>query len=192
MARTQTIPDSTLVDRLAPVFRDQGFEGASLSGLASAAGLQKASLYHRYPGGKAQMAEEVMAAALAWYDSEIFVPLRGAGSPKERLAIVAERLDAFYAGGRKACLLNMLSAPHEVESPFRAGIAGAIDAIVAAFAGLAEETGASPAEARRRAERVVMLLQGSLVISRGLRSEKPFKSFLAMLPGEILGQGGQP
>ena len=191
MARTQTIPDSTLVDRLAPVFRDQGFEGASLSDLAKATGLQKASLYHRYPGGKAQMAEEVMAAALAWYEREVFVALRGPGSPRERLAVVAERLDSFYAGGRKACLLNMLGAPHEVESPFRAGISAAIDAIVAAFARLAEETGASPEVARNRAERVVMLLQGSLVMSRGLRSEKPFKSFLAMLPGEILGHGGQ-
>ena len=191
MARTQTIPDSALVDRLARVFRDQGFEGASLSGLASAAGLQKASLYHRYPGGKAQMAEEVMAATLAWYEREIFAALKGPGSPGERLKIAAERLDAFYAGGRKACLLNMLSAPHEADSPFRTGIAAAFDAIAAAFAGLAAEAGASPDDARQRAERVVMLLQGSLVMSRGLRSEKPFQSFLAMLPREILGHGGQ-
>jgi TetR/AcrR family transcriptional regulator, lmrAB and yxaGH operons repressor len=65
MARTQSISEADLIGRLSLVFRDRGYEGAALADLASAAGLKKASLYHRFPGGKQQMAEEVMAAAIA-------------------------------------------------------------------------------------------------------------------------------
>ena len=65
MSRTSAIDDGELIARLSGVFRDVGYEGATLSALAAATGLQKASLYHRYPGGKQQMADEVLAAALA-------------------------------------------------------------------------------------------------------------------------------
>jgi AcrR family transcriptional regulator len=153
--------------------------------LAEAAGLQKASLYHRFPRGKQQMAEEVLAAALSWYEAQILSALTGEGSPAERIATVARRLDDFYAGGRQACLLNMLAAPRAHGGPFAAAIKGALEAIIKAFTALVIDAGQEPEAARSRAERVVMLLHGSLVVSRGLGSPKPFKAFLEVLPNEL-------
>src|SRR5690242_957274 len=109
MARPQSVDEEELLSRLASVFRDLGYEGASLSDLSEAAGLQKASLYHRFPGGKQQMAEEVLSSALSWFSEHVLAPLKAEGSAETRVAMVARQLDAFYAGGRKACLLNMLS-----------------------------------------------------------------------------------
>jgi hypothetical protein len=40
---------------------------------------------------------------------------------------------------------------------------------------------------RERAERAMMLLQGSLVFSRGIGTTRPFREFLKSLPGDLLG-----
>jgi TetR/AcrR family transcriptional regulator, lmrAB and yxaGH operons repressor len=188
VARPQSIEDDALISRLGCVFRDVGYEGASLALLSEATGLKKASLYHRFPRGKQQMADEVITAALNWYTVNIFEPMRGEGTPADRLAAVRQRLDEFYAAGRQACLLNMLAAPREVDGPFSAAIKTALEAIIDAFAGLAKETGLDRTAARARAERVVMLLHGCLVISRGLGSSEPFQRFLASLEDELIGR----
>lgn len=189
MGRTQTISEGDLLGRLSLVFRERGYAGAAMSDLAAAAGLRKASLYHRFPGGKQQMAEEAMAAALQWYQANILEPLKAPGPPKARLAAVVAQLDFFYAGGRQACLLNMLSTPDAETSPFGPAIKAALETIAAAFAGLAREAGHPPAEARRRGTRALMLMHGGLVLSRGLGSGAPFESFLKDLPQDLLGAG---
>jgi TetR/AcrR family transcriptional repressor of lmrAB and yxaGH operons len=186
MARPQSIDEETLISRLAAVFRDVGYEGASLALLSEATGLQKASLYHRFPGGKRQMAEEVLTAALSWVGDNVLEPLAGEGAPKARLALVVDHLDDFYSGGRKACLLNMLAAPRTEDGPFTPAIKQAFEALLSGFAKLARDAGHAPQQARRRAERAVMILQGSLVLSRGLQSPAPFRAFLRGLPDELL------
>ncbi|MGE0563273.1 MAG: TetR/AcrR family transcriptional regulator [Pseudolabrys sp.] len=187
MARPQSIDEPELIARLSRVFRDVGYEGASLTMLERASGLKKASLYHRFPGGKAQMAEEVLRASKVWMEMNVFTPLKGSGTPTQRLAAVARNLDAFYSGGRQACLLNMLAAPHSGSGAFSAAIKTALKALIGAFEALAREAGCSPAVSAARAERTVMLLHGSLVLSRGLNSRDPFQNFLQSLPGELLG-----
>ena len=44
------VNEDELLDRLTDVFRTYGYEGASLSKISEATGLQRASLYHRFPG----------------------------------------------------------------------------------------------------------------------------------------------
>jgi AcrR family transcriptional regulator len=77
MPRPRSIEEDDLIGRLARVFREVGFEGASLSILAQATGLQRASLYHRFPGGKQQMAEEVLTTTGAWLEAKVLQVLSG-------------------------------------------------------------------------------------------------------------------
>ena len=56
--RPQKTLDEDVLAGLTEVFQSKGYEAASLQDLARATGLKKASLYHRFPGGKKQMAEE--------------------------------------------------------------------------------------------------------------------------------------
>jgi AcrR family transcriptional regulator len=188
MARPQSIEDEALLERLTRVFREHGYEGASLALLSEASGLKRASLYHRFPGGKEQMAREVLAATVAWYSSHIIRPLQGPGSPRSRIAAVAEKLDAFYSGGRQACLLNLLASPHAGSGPLAAGIRSAFEAVIASFATVARDGGQAAPEAQVRAERAVMLLHGSLILSRGLGSGEPFRRFLAGLADDLVGR----
>ena len=72
--------------------------------LSEATGLQKASLYHRYPGGKQEMAEHVLSLRWTGLGDHVIAHLNDDGPPEGRLAEVNRSLSTFYeAGGRLAC-----------------------------------------------------------------------------------------
>lgn len=185
MARQAGVEDDELVERLAGVFCDVGFEGASLATLSAATGLQRASLYHRFPEGKQQMAEEALRAAVDWVGDHVIAPLTKAGEVRDRWAAARRNLDAFYDGGRKSCLLNMLTAPRGADGPVADMIQAAFAALIGAFAQIAHDAGAPKRDAERIGQRAVMLIQGGLVVARGLRSTRPFKDALAALEAEL-------
>ena len=99
-----------IVDRLFAVFRDRGFEGASLADLSRATGLGKSSLYHHFPDGKEQMAKAVLERATAVIDSEILGTAQAAGSLKTRIRKIVATFDQMYAGGSTPCVLGQLSS----------------------------------------------------------------------------------
>jgi AcrR family transcriptional regulator len=187
MARKALVEDDELLARLGTTFRDVGYEGASLALLSESTGLKKASLYHRFPGGKEEMGAEVLAEAGRWLSEHVLVPLAGPGSPRERLQSMARELDQFYDGGRKSCLLNMLSAPIGTTGTFGSAIRVLFEAFIDALTKVAIETGKEKLEARVRAERAVALIQGSLVLARGLGTAAPFRRLLSDLADDLLG-----
>ena len=187
MGRKVAVEDAELMQRLSRVFRDVGYGGASLTMLAEASGLKKASLYHRFPRGKEQMAREVLESAGAWLDEHILSPLTNGGAPKERINDMVRQLDAFYSGGKQACLLNMLSSARIHDGPFTDLIRRTFEAWIDALASVLTDAGVDRTVARKRAERGVIMLQGSLVFSRGIGTTRPFRDFLKSLPGDLLG-----
>jgi len=187
MGRKAAIDEEELIVRLSAVFREVGYEGATLAMLAEAAGLQKASLYHRFPQGKEQMAREVLEHTGAWLEENILQPLRADGAPAAKINAMVKRLDELYSGGRQACLLNMLSSSRIHEGPFTQMIQLTFDAFIEALCAVLMDAGLGKKEARSRAERAVMMLQGSLVLSRGTGTTRPFRAFLKSLPGDLLG-----
>jgi AcrR family transcriptional regulator len=168
-----TITDADLLARCTEVFRTYGFEGATMSRLAAATGLEKASLYHRFPGGKEEMVLAVAAGVAAWFETNVFAVLKQSGPPQKRIKVAVERLRAFYAEGEKSCVLDLLSIPAGGPQ-LAAGLKGVLEAWQKAFAEVAQESGFSPSEARRRAEDAIMKIEGSLVLSRVLKDSKPF------------------
>jgi TetR/AcrR family transcriptional regulator, lmrAB and yxaGH operons repressor len=178
-------PDDIL-DRLTEVFRTVGYDGATLSKLSQATGLQRASLYHRFPGGKKAMAEAVLAHAGAWLDTHVLAPLTGSGTPQARLQRMAQALDTFYVQGGKSCLLDSLSFG-EGSALFHEHIRTAFAHWIEALAALVvESTGCPIAEARRRAEDAVLSIQGALVLARGTGKTQPFQRVLKKLPSLLL------
>lgn len=186
MARPAKITDDVLYAKLSDVFREVGYDGASLARLSAATGLQKASLYHRFPGGKDQMADEVLRGAEAWLVANILTPLAAAGDPRGRIRVMIRALDQFYAGGRQACLLNLLASPPHTPSPLAERIRLAFQAFIDALAAVLRDAGLDAAVARARAERAIVLVQGSLVLCRGLGTPRPFRSTLRQLEQELL------
>ena len=187
MARKALVEDDVLLGRLSATFRNLGYEAASMALLADAAGLKKASLYHRFPGGKEELGREVLLDAGRWLTINILEPLAGHAPPATKIGDMVAKLDQFYDGGAQACLLNLMASPVSGEGPFKSAIQGLFEAFIAALTSVVAQAGYSGKVARDRAERAVALLHGSLVLSRGLGSTAPFQKMLKALPGELLG-----
>jgi TetR/AcrR family transcriptional repressor of lmrAB and yxaGH operons len=177
----RTIGDEEFLAAALDLFRTYGFEGVSLKRLADATGLEKASLYYRYPGGKEEIVMAVANDVVAWFQKNVFEPLVAGGSTRKRVAFVIERLREFYAGGAKACITDVLSIPG-VSEELKTALKGAMQAWINAFTGVAKESGLSPALARARAEEAVVRFEGSLVVARVLGDNSSFERVLKMLP----------
>lgn len=180
MARPK-IQEDDLFDRITAVFQSYGYEGASLTRLSKATGLERASLYHRFPGGKEEMAQVVLDRAASWLVQHVLVPLGEPGRPAERVARMAERLAEYYEQGRRSCLLDTLSLGGQ-DSPFRERVREAMERWAEAMASVAREAGLPAEEAARRAEAALVQIQGSLVVARGTGNREAFLRVLQNLP----------
>jgi len=187
MPTTTERPDGTeLLDRLALLFREHGYEGASLSRIAEATGLKRASLYHRFPGGKEEMALAVLRYVHARFATKILRPLAGDAEPRAKVRAVARELDAFYGGGAAGCLVDSLSLGERSEER-RAAVASAVADISAAFTAVAKEAGHRAPRAKRLAEEALGRVQGALVLARVTGDNGPFQRALADLPDLLAG-----
>src|SRR5258707_7695837 len=98
-----------LLPLLAEVFRSHGYEGATLALIGEATGLGKGSLYHFFPGGKAQMAAEVLSEIDAWFEVNIFAPLRSAEDPARAIAAMLKGTEDYFRSGRRVCLVGVFA-----------------------------------------------------------------------------------
>jgi AcrR family transcriptional regulator len=177
----RTISDEAFLAKALDLFRTYGFEGVSLKQLADATGLEKASLYYRYPGGKDEIAMAVAGDVVAFFEKNVFGPLAGGGTPRKRVHFAAERLREFYGGGTKSCAIDVLSIPGGSEE-LRGTIKSAMLAWISAFTEVAKESGMSTAVARSRAEEAIVRIEGSLVAARVLGDSSAFERTLKLLP----------
>lgn len=185
MARPETVSRGDLLERLTAVFRSVGYEGASLALLAQETGLAKAALYHRFPGGKEDMARAVLAGVGREMSLIVLRHLEGGASPRRKIAAMLDGLAAFYDDGDTSCLADLFSmkgVPETVRSP----LAGGLRAWMKALARVAEEAGVGPGEAMRRAEDAVVRVQGALVVARALGDREPFRRTLDRLADDLL------
>jgi TetR/AcrR family transcriptional regulator, lmrAB and yxaGH operons repressor len=186
VASTHSKARSDAVEKLLGVFRHDGYAGASLADLSAASGLGRSSLYHHFPGGKEDMARAVLDRVDAWL-TETTEPLTDSGSPPAtRLKRFTTALDTFYAGGRAPCILGafVVGSGRELLGP---RLATAFERWIGSLAALVRDAGVPQAEARRRAERVVVAVQGALVLSAALDDPGPFRRVLDGMQAELLG-----
>lgn len=173
-----------MLARLMETFRKDGYDGASLNELSSRTGLGKSSLYHHFPDGKQQMATEVLAFLDARF-SEAFAPLAEPRPPQAKLEALLEVVDAFYAAGKKACLLERLAASVDraaFAKPMRALFASFMDA----FARLCREAGLDERTAKARAESAVVRIEGALVVAAGTGDSGVFARMLQEIRASLL------
>jgi AcrR family transcriptional regulator len=160
------LPKDEVLERLLTTFRERGYEGASLAELSAATGLMKSSLYHHFPGGKEDMAGQVMAYLDQRLAADVYAPLRSSQTPGKKLGAMLDAIDAFYEGGRKACLYERLCASVDrvkFRRPLKRAFAAWMDAVEA----LCLEAGLSKAVARARAEDLVVRIEGALIVCAG-------------------------
>lgn len=182
------MPRDAAIAKLVPVFQQYGYEGATLSRLAAASGLGRASLYHHFPKGKEEIAAAVLAHVREWWATQIFAPLGDREvAPRERLERFGEGVVAYYEGGEGNCLLNTMTLG-TARDLFHQQVTQSLQGLIAALAAVAIEAGVDAAVARQRAEDAVIQIQGSLVLARGLQDTAPFQRAIAGLPDFLLAE----
>ena len=176
---------SEAVQKLVNVFRQYGYEGATLSRISEATGLGRASLYHHFSSGKQEMAAAVLEYVGEWFENTILALLRSKEKPAERIRLMGDRLSQFYDCGQSACLLAIFTLG-EPESLFQEQVHQMLNAWINSLALVLAEAGIPAKEARQRAEDAVIQVQGALVLTRGLNSTEPFERVLQQLPVRLL------
>lgn len=78
-----------LLDRFAAQLVERGYLGISLETVASDCGIRKASLYHHFPGGKAQLFRELAEAYIQQETARLSAALSGPGGLVARLTAIA-------------------------------------------------------------------------------------------------------
>ncbi|UYW24384.1 TetR/AcrR family transcriptional regulator [Methylorubrum extorquens] len=179
MART-VAERSDVLPLLAEVFREHGYEGASLSLISKATGLGKGSLYHFFPGGKEEMAGAVLAEIDGWFEANVFRPLREAADPAAAVAAMFATVADYFRSGRRVCLVGALSlsdARDRFAGRLRDYFARWVEALAAALG----RAGHSSVSAGELAEEVVGGIQGAVVLTRALDRPEVFERILAGL-----------
>jgi TetR/AcrR family transcriptional repressor of lmrAB and yxaGH operons len=184
---TAKLNDIELADRAAETFRLYGYEGTSLNRLAEATGLEKASLYYRFPGGKDAILMAAVQGVGAWLEANVFEPLRKSGPLAHRVEALVGRLREFYGDGTKPCVLDTLSLRGGTPE-LQSALQGALAEWLRTFAAVAVEAGFAADEAQRRAEQAVIAIEGSLVLARVTGKSDLFLSALAELRPRLIGQ----
>lgn len=177
-----------MVRSAAYLFRERGFSGTAFRDVIAHSGAPRGSIYHHFPGGKTQLAEE----AVRYAGDYLGAGVRAAMRDDDPAAVV----QAFIAWWRRVL----------VKSDFRAGcpiVAVTVEAhddapqltraAAAAFrswqealtAGLVS-AGAAPERAPRLATMIVASVEGAAIMCRAQRSLDPLEEVVAELETMIV------
>lgn len=179
--RPQKVNSSELLQGMLNVFRSKGYEGASLNDLATSSGLQKASLYHRFPNGKKEIATAVLNYVNEGLQKDLCKILADTTTPSnKRIIKVIENINSFYDGGKATCLLRSISLNTGMEL-FGTEIKDNMNEWINAFTNFGKEIGFSEATALENAKETLITIQGSLVVSKGLGDYTIFKKALSKI-----------
>ncbi|PZD72184.1 Biofilm operon icaADBC HTH-type negative transcriptional regulator IcaR [Acaryochloris thomasi RCC1774] len=178
MSKAQYIPS------LLGLFRQHGYDGATLSRISEATGLGKASLYHHFPGGKSEMVATVLDYLEQETEIHILQVLRGQGEAPARLQKMCDGISRLYEQGDQPCLqaILLMGSARDV---FHAKVEMLLRSWIDAIATLLMAEGLSKDIALQRAENAVLAIQGSLILSQGLNSPAVFQRVVNQLPQQL-------
>lgn len=172
--RPQKVDDTELIETLLSVFVSKGYNGASMNELAAASGLKKASLYHRFPGGKKDMGLAVFNFASQWKATNINAILNNPSlSTEEKLSTILKNITLLYQSGSCSCLMKAMSMGEGLflfEDELKEGMTGWLES----FIELGLLFNCPLKVAKEKATQSLVKIQGSLIVSQNLKNTEPF------------------
>ncbi|MDR6717284.1 TetR/AcrR family transcriptional regulator [Paenibacillus sp. 2003] len=182
MTRT-VFEKSDVIPLVTEVFRELGYEGATLSKITARTRLSKGSLYYFFPGGKEEMAAEILAHIDQWFIKNIFEPLE---KNEARVAIdhMWQEVDTYFQSGQRICLIGAF-ALDETRDRFAAVIRQYFIRWIEALSAALVQTGISKETADQISEETIASIQGGLILSRALKDESYFERTLANLSQRV-------
>lgn len=184
--RPQKVLDKEIIDGLTQVFRTKGYEGASLKELAEVTGLKKASLYHRFPNGKEEMASAVLSNSVKWGEEVLFEALANEeDTPKKRLKQGLAHIRSIYKGGEESCVFRAMSMQTGLEL-FETQLHDGMGKWVKAFKDLGLAFGLTAKTAADFAEQTLIDIQGSLVVTKCMGDTSIFDKALKRIENRYI------
>lgn len=169
---------------LLQLFRQYGYDGATLVKIAEATGLGKASLYHHFPGGKDEMVSTVLEFLECWSEQHLLQALRSQGDALTRLQRMCDQLTVLYEGGQQPCLFAVLLLG-STRDVFHDKVQAILQTWIQAIAAVLMEAGLDKAQAIERGEDAAIAIQGALIVSQGLKDPRPFQRVVKQLPQSL-------
>jgi AcrR family transcriptional regulator len=156
-----------MVQSAAQLFGERGFAGAGLRDVVARSDAPRGSIYHHFPGGKAQLAQEAVQHAAD-----------AAAAPAERTSDPVAALHAYLDGWRTelqandfragSALAAVAMAPADASGTREAAAAG-YERWSDAFAAALREAGVRRKKAARLATLTVAAIEGAVVLCRARR-----------------------
>jgi len=168
---------ATMIRSAAALFGSRGLSGTSFSDVLADSGAPRGSIYHHFPGGKKQLAED----AIGWTSQQVLAHLRAcpAGTPSGVLACFIDlwRQSVQASGGSSGCPVAGVAIDTGTPS------GDLIEAARAAFSSwtalLAERLQAAGVPAHRAgpiATTTLAAMEGALLLCRAERSGQPLET----------------
>jgi len=177
-----------IVAQLFRLFRCGGYEGVSVGDVSKATGLGKSSLYHYFPGGKADMAAAVVSYARDWISTNILEPLGSAEVPlDDRIDAMIAAAHQLYDGGTSPCLVASMLITADGKSP-EANAGVILSDWIAALSGALQKSGIAKAEADARATAALVRIEGALLVSRATGDLGVFEAALGETRNALTGK----
>ena len=167
--------NTPLIETLYHVFRNSGYDATSINQLVEVTGLKKASLYHRFPGGKAEMADQVWLFVQDWMDKQVFSVVKENLAPKDQLQLILKRLSVFYQHG-KATVLTQSFLIGEGKLRYQEKIGLLFRQLIGVFEQIALGLKYPATAARKLGEQSIIRLQGALILAQSLKDQSIFKT----------------
>ena len=169
---------------LLSLFRQHGYDGATLAKISEATGLGKASLYHHFPDGKDEMVKTVLDYLQAFMQEQILPTLDGEDDTLTKFEKMCDRLNDVYESGGQPCLFAILlmgSARDTFHNQVKTIFQNWIDAMVKVF----QEAGFDQELAVKKSEDAAIAIQGALILTQGLDSISIFQRVVKELPKKL-------
>lgn len=173
-----------VIPTLGEIFREHGFSGTSLSEITHRTGLGKGSLYHFFPHGKQEMAEAVLDDVAAWFETNVFSPLRQNKDPNRGIEQMFASVDHYFYSGRRICLVGAFALDN-TRDQFAARVNAYFVVWTKALIVALKRNGFGSTEARENAEDIVAGIQGALVLARSQDNPKVFTRILKRLRNRV-------
>ena len=170
---------SRIRDAAATLFRREGYAATGLKRIASESAAPFGSIYHFFPGGKEQLAEDVVRTAGAAYGHMVAALLNSVADPLESLANAFDRAAANLEAADYADACPIATLALEVASSnetLRVATAQVFDGWITEGTEWFARWTPDRATARWLCQSMIMLLEGAFVLSRAARSPEPLHS----------------
>ncbi|PZV19028.1 MAG: TetR/AcrR family transcriptional regulator [Pseudanabaena sp.] len=175
----------THVPTLLKLFRQFGYEGVTLSKISQETGLGKASLYHHFPRGKAEMAEVALTHVNNWLEASVLEILNRPEPAIAKFQSMCEEVGKFFNEGQNSCLWAVLVMEQSSDDLFHSQIREAFSLWIETIAKVLVTAGLDEKLAKERGEDAMICIQGALILSHGLRDSTSFQRVLKHLPQQI-------